>query len=288
MAETRLKIQKNELIQRVSDAFFNCQLLQHQQLLYQKLDSLYSQLQVNSEKKVSIGETGQLEVLNIRAKKSKISAQSRSLIIDLENGYKKLKTLMNHQAGFKITGKLELLPTTIMVPDSLPIFQLLKLENDYYYTLVKVAKNSTLPDLSVNYFLGSNHYDPSKYYHGFQVGVSLPLFFGSDKAKIEAAKISHNVQTLLSDNEMNIIHNRLNELINEQLKYKTLLDNYSTTGKPLHDEIMRTALKYYNLGEIDFYQFVNSYESAVQIQLEYFENLYRYNLSASAILNYSK
>ncbi len=288
MAETRLKIQKNELIQRVSDAFFNCQLLQHQQLLYQKLDSLYTQLQVNSEKKVSIGETGQLEVLNIRAKKSKISAQSRSLIIDLENGYKKLKTLMNHQAGFKITGKLELLPTTTMVPDSLPIFQLLKLENDYYYTLVKVAKNSTLPDLSVNYFLGSNHYDPSKYYHGFQVGVSLPLFFGSDKAKIEAAKISHNVQTLLSDNEVNIIHNRLNELINEQLKYKTLLDNYSTTGKPLHDEIMRTALKYYNLGEIDFYQFVNSYESAVQIQLEYFENLYRYNLSASAILNYSK
>jgi cobalt-zinc-cadmium resistance protein CzcA len=288
MAEVKLKIQKNELIQLVSDAFFNCQLLLHQQLLYEKLDSLYSQLQVNSEKKVSIGETSQLEVLNIRAKKSKISAQSKTLIIDLENGCKKLKTLMNHHADFKIAGKLELLPTTTLVPDSLPVFQLLKLENEYYYALVKVAKNSTLPDLSVNYFLGSNHYDPSKYYHGFQVGVSLPLFFGSDKAKIEAAKISHNVQTLLSDNELNVIHNRLSELINEQLKFKALLDNYDTTGKPLYDEIIRSALKYYNLGEIDFYQFVSSYESAVQIQLEYFENLYRYNLSASAILNFSK
>jgi cobalt-zinc-cadmium resistance protein CzcA len=80
----------------------------------------------------------------------------------------------------------------------------------------------------------------------------------------------------------------LSGLISEQLKYKALLDNYNTTGKPLYDEIMRTALKYYNLGEIDFYQFVNSYESAIQIQLEYFENLYRYNLSASAILHFSK
>jgi cobalt-zinc-cadmium resistance protein CzcA len=227
-------------------------------------------------------------MLNIRAKKSNIATQSRALGIDLENGYKKLKILMNHPEGFKITGRSELLPATTVVPDSLPVFRLLNLENDYYYSLVKVAKNSSLPDLSLNYFLGSNNYDQSRYYHGFQVGVSLPLFFGSDRAKIEAAKISHNVQILLAQNEVNILQNRLSGLISEQLKYKALLDNYNTTGKPLYDEIMRTALKYYNLGEIDFYQFVNSYESAIQIQLEYFENLYRYNLSASAILHFSK
>jgi len=288
MAETRMKIQKNELIRNVSAAFFNCQLLLNQQKLYHTLDSLYAQLLANSEKKAAVGEVGQLEVLNIKAKKSKISSQCNALTVDIANAHKKLKILMNHQADFNVSGKFDRLPTTTAAPDSLPVFQLLKLENDYYYSLVKVAKNGSLPDLSVNYFLGTNKYNNSRYYHGFQVGVSLPLFFGSDKAKIEAAKISNDVQNLLSANEMKIIQNKLIELINEQLKYRALLDNYNSTGKPLFDEIMRTAIKYFNIGEIDFYQFVNSYEAAVQIQLEYLENLYRYNLSASAILYFSK
>jgi cobalt-zinc-cadmium resistance protein CzcA len=51
---------------------------------------------------------------------------------------------------------------------------------------------------------------------------------------------------------------------------------------------MRTALKSYELGEINFYQFVSSYETAVQIQIEYFENIYGYNVSTSEIMYFSK
>jgi len=288
MAQTRLKIQKNELIRNVADAFFSCQLLLNQQKLYQSLDSLYTKLLLNSEKKAAVGEVRQLEVLNIKAKKSKMASQCNAVKVEIEIAHKKLRTLMNHQGEFKISDRSELLPFVANAPDSLPIFQLLKLENDYHNSLLRVAKNSALPDLSVNYFLGSNNYNNAKYYHGFQVGLSLPIFFGSDKAKIEAAKISGNVQNLLSANEIKTIQNRLNELVNEQLKYSAMLNNYYSTGAPLYNEIMRSALKSYNVGEIDFYQFVNSYETAVQIQLEYFENLYRYNISASAILHFSK
>jgi cobalt-zinc-cadmium resistance protein CzcA len=140
----------------------------------------------------------------------------------------------------------------------------------------------------LNYFLGSNRYENSKYYHGFQVGVAVPLFFGSDRGRTQAAIISGNSQSLISQNEMDLIKNRLNELINQQLKYKALLDNYYSSGKVLHDEIMRTALKSYQLGEINFYQFVSSYETAVQIQIEYFENIYGFNVSTSEIMYFSK
>ena len=95
-------------------------------------------------------------------------------------------------------------------------------------------------------------------------------------------------QNLFSQNEMKLIKNRLNELINQQLKYKALLDNYNASGKLLHDEIMRAALKSYQLGEINFYQFVSSFETAVQIQLEYFENVNGYNVSTSEIIYFSK
>ena len=287
IAETRLKIQKNEVARQVSLAFLNYQLLLNKQKLNKTLDSLYSDLLVSSIKRAEKGDVSRLEVLNMQAKKSQITVQSGSLNHDLENAQKKLKVLMNFEPGFSISENIELLPEIVQVPDSLPVFQLLKLENDYSNSLIRVSKNKSLPDFSVNYFLGSNKFENSKYYHGFQVGVAVPLFFGSERGRTQAAEISGNSQTLISENEANLVKTRLNGLMNEQLKYKALLDNYNSTGKMLYDEIMRTALKSYQIGEIDFYRFVNSYETALQIQLEYLENCCNYNVTVSEIIYFS-
>ena len=54
------------------------------------------------------------------------------------------------------------------------------------------------------------------------------------------------------------------------------------------NEIMETALKSYELGEINFYQFVSSYETAIQIQLTYFNNVLKYNKTTSEIKYFSK
>lgn len=288
MAQARLNIQKSECAKNVAIAYFNYQMLVGKRDVSKMLDSLFTQLLVNSEKKEVKGDISHLEVLNIKAKKNQLSIVLNALNTDIENAHKKLKVIMNYDTDFEVSEIPELLPTQSYTPDSLPVYQLLKLENDYLNSLIQVSKNKTLPDFSLNYFLGSNRYDNSKYYHGFQVGVAVPLFFGSDKGRTQAAKISSNSQNLLSQNEMDLIKNRLNELINQQLKYKALLDNYNSSGKVLHDEIMRTALKSYQLGEINFYQFVNSYETAVQIQIEYFENIYGYNVSTSEIMYFSK
>jgi heavy metal efflux system protein len=288
MAESRLNIQKNEIRKNVSTSFFNYQMLLNKRDIYKTLDSLFTQLLANSEKRQHRGDVSQLEVLNIKAKKNQVSILLNAINVEIENAHKKLMVIMNYEAGFAVSGVLELLPPVTVTPDSLPVFQLLKLENDWYNSLIQVSKNKTLPDFSLNYFLGSNKHENSKYYHGFQVGVAVPLFFGSDRGRTQAAEISSNSQLLISENEMALTKNRLNELINEQLKFKALLDNYNDSGKLLHDEIMRTALKTYQIGEINFYQFVSSYETAIQIQIEYLENVFGYNVSTSEIMYFSK
>ena len=288
MAETRLNIQKNECAKNVAIAFYNLQMLLNKTEMNKTLDSLYTVLLVNSEKRAEKGDVNYLEVLNIKAKKNQVSILLNALNVDIENAFRKLKLIMNYDENFDISGVLELLPSVNMSPDSLPVFQLLKLENDWYKSLIQVSKNKTLPDFSLNYFLGSNKFENSKYYHGFQVGVAVPLFFGSDRGRTQAAEIQSNSQFLISENEMYLIKNRLTELVNEQLKYKALLDNYNSSGKLLHDEIMRAALKSYQIGEINFYQFVNSFETAVQIQIEYFDNVFGYNVSTSEIVYFSK
>ncbi len=288
LAEAKLNNHKNTLMKDVSYAYFQYQSLLSKQRLFQTLDSLYTELTANAGKRAEKGDISRLEVMNIKAKKNQASIQLNALIVDVENAYKRLKVLMNYAGDFTVPAAIEPLPEVKEIPNSLPVFDVLQNEADYFNSLIRIEKNRMLPDFSANYFLGSNQYQNSEYYHGFQVGVALPLFYGNSKARINAAKLSANAKQLSVANQFSIINNQLNQLLSEQLKFKALLDNYDSSGEPLMNEIMETALKSYELGEINFFQFVSSYETAIQIQLEYLDNVLKYNQTTSEIKYFSK
>jgi cobalt-zinc-cadmium resistance protein CzcA len=288
IAEAKLNNKKNELIKQVSYAYFDCQILLNKQKLVQTLDSLYNVLLVNSEKRAEIGDVSRLEVLNIKAKKSQTSVQLNTIKTDIANVYQQLKVLMNCGSDFKVPLTFELLPEILEIPDSLPVFDLLKSENDYFNSLVRVEKSKMLPDFSVNYFLGSNQYENDKYYHGFQIGAAIPLFFKSHTAGINAAKLSAIARNLYNENEIVLINYQLKKLFSDQLKFKALLDNFNLSGEPLMNEILKTAIKSYQVREINFYQFVSSYEAAIQIQFEHLDNVFKYNQTVSEIMYFSK
>jgi len=128
IAEARLNIQKNEVIQNVSNAYFNCQMLLNKRNLNKTLDSLYSELLAGSEKRAEKGDISHLDVLNIRAKKNQVSVSLNSLNLDIGNALKKLTIIMNYEPGFNVSQSVELLPETNLMTDSLPIFQFFKLE----------------------------------------------------------------------------------------------------------------------------------------------------------------
>jgi len=288
IADANLNMEKNELIKNISILYSEYQILLNKQIVYQELDSLYNVLLSNSDRRARLGDVSRLEVLNIKAKKTQISIHLSSLHVDIDNAFKRLKVLMNYEGDFNIPISIELLPNILEIPNALPIFDFLNSENEYFFSLIAVEKNRRLPDFSLNNFIGFNHYQKGKYYYGFQVGVAVPLFYESSKAKLNAAKISANAKNLLIENERNIINNRLSQLYSDQMKFKVLLDNFNSFEKSLMNEIKNTALKSYQLGEIDFFQFVVSYETAFQIQLEHFDNVHKYNQAVSELNYFSK
>ena len=271
----------------VTTAFISYQVLLNKQEIYQKLDSLYAQLLMSSEKRANSGDVSRLEVLNIRARKNQSSTFLSTLNTDSKHALKKLKVMLNAPTAFSISKELEQLPEISSVPDSLPVFDLLKLENDYYNSAIKIQKRQMLPDFSVSYYIGTNRYENAKYYQGFEVGVAIPLFYGSHRAKTRVAKINAESQNFRTDNEQALVKSRLDRLMDEKLKCQILLENYESSGKLLYNEIMKTALRSYQLGEINFYNFVTSYETAIQIQFDYFDNILKYNSIAAEIIYFS-
>jgi cobalt-zinc-cadmium resistance protein CzcA len=175
-------------------------------------------------------------------------------------------------------------PEMMNVRDSLlysnPYYRLLQLQAKYSEALVVVEKNKILPDIALNYFVGTNFADNAKYYHGFQAGLGFPIFYKGQKARVKASKISLMSQLQQNEYELSLLEAKQATLKNEQEKYRKLLEQFNASGRQLYDEIIRTALKSYQSGEIDFFRFVMSYENAIQLKTDYLDNLQNFNMFA--------
>ena len=77
--------------------------------------------------------------------------------------------------------------------------------------------------------------------------------------------------------------NQLEQLQFELEKYAKALEYYETTGNRLANTLISAAIKSYESGEIDFFQYIQSMDRGVQINVRYLENLQGYNETALSI-----
>jgi cobalt-zinc-cadmium resistance protein CzcA len=184
---------------------------------------------------------------------------------------------MNYDEDFSVPDTIELLTRGEKDIESYPAIQLLKLENDYAEAVLRIEKNKMLPDISAHVFTGTNTWENSNYYNGFQVGLAVPLFFGDKKARIRSSRISVNAQQLLADYEIASFKNKIDAYRREAQKLQEGIEYYNTTGRSLYNEILHAAVKSLESGEIDLFKFTVSYENAIQIRLSYLDNVLQYN-----------
>ncbi len=160
---------------------------------------------------------------------------------------------------------------------------MMKMQTEYQDAMLKVEKSRLLPDLSLSYFSGTNKFTGSKNYQGFQVGLAVPLFFSGQSSRIKANKIAVSINENMHSNYLKTLTAKYNELKSEILKYRESIDTYNNSGKMLSEEILRSSLRSYKIGEIDFFRFVVSIENALTLTLDYFDNVARYNQIALEI-----
>lgn len=266
------------LIKNVSQAFYNIQYVIHQQEIYVELDSLYSRFYKGVETSFKHGDISHLDVLNAKAKGQQLKIKMNRLKYSLDNAQKKLKTLMQYDSAFiVIRQEIHLVEVEKAGLEMNSGLKMLQTESDVQYSMLKLERSRLLPDLSLGYFMGSNHYANAANYQGVQFGLAVPLFFGEQNARIKANKISIDINESLREHYRVNLDARYTELNNELIKYGESIRFYEETGKQLSEEIVRTTEKSYKVGDINFYEFVLSIENALQLTLDYLDNVAQYN-----------
>jgi cobalt-zinc-cadmium resistance protein CzcA len=276
--------QKQLLIKDVSSVYYQIQYLNAKIELYNKIDSLYNILTSNSETRYRMGDISQLDMMNAQAKHKQMSLITEQLKFDITQSYQRLQALAQTEQPFTVARQ----PLTA-IPINLPDFannvdiESLRLRSKYLNSKIKIEKQRLLPDLSLNYFYSTNFNRNRRGYHGFEVGVSLPLYTGEQRSKVRAGKMAWSANEAMINNSKILIESKFRRLESELNKQRTAIEFYNKTGKQLSEEITRSATKSYNAGAIDFYQFAQSMENAIQLQLDYYQAVAEYNQVALEI-----
>jgi len=277
IAEAELNIRTENLIKQVSLNYIELQAYNEKLRIFQFIDSLYTNIQRVATVRNLNGDISNLDLLHFRAKQQHFKNQLNEINYNLQNAMAKLKTLMGYDSSFLVSPEIQLLTLKDKNIESSPYFLWLKNQEALSSAKIGIEKNKLLPDISLNYFIGTNFYDNARYYHGFEIGIAVPLFFNAQKSKIKASEIGLSATQYFSEYEMELQKIKHQELFNTYQKHKNLIDYYKNQGFVLYNEIMRTAKLSFEKGEIDFLKFASGTETALQIRFDYIDHLVQYN-----------
>jgi cobalt-zinc-cadmium resistance protein CzcA len=117
------------------------------------------------------------------------------------------------------------------------------------------------------------------------VGLGIPLIFGSQKSAVQVSTIEQRQAMLeLSDYQQHLTNKR-RQLFLQLEKYQRAIEYYNETGKALSEALIRSSDRAFKSGEIDFFQYIQTLDRGIQIQIDYLYNLHQYNRTALS-LNY--
>jgi cobalt-zinc-cadmium resistance protein CzcA len=110
-----------------------------------------------------------------------------------------------------------------------------------------------------------------------QLGLGIPLFFGAQKAKMNAAKINQSISENLYQLEKNALQNQYQSLLMQNQANTIALTYFENTGLKNAQLIFETANKQFSNGEIDYLDWVMLTNQAINLQSNYMDAVKSYN-----------
>lgn len=274
-----MSCKKNKLKFDISETYEMIVYTQHKERLYMQLDVLYTNFSQAGQRKFELGETNNLEKITTEAKSRQIHITLLQIQKQKQALYEQLKVLLQQEEEVIVDNK----ELTILLFENVSIGKhLQKLQLDAisktYTSKLKLEGQNWFPDLKIELFTGTNK-GLGYRQNGFEVGVSIPLFFNGNIAEQKAAKLEQQSwKDMRSNRELQMESFYLKKQA-QLSEHKEMIKYYIENGRKLSQEIMKTAEISYKNGEIDFFQYIQSLESAITIDVDYLDGVLAYNKS---------
>ena len=286
-----VSMKEADLKKAVTQAFYILLYLREKEKLLLKSDTIYAQFLNKTALRFAKGESNVLE---------KVTAETQRGNIELQ-----LKQLQQEKVSVGIQLQLLLNTETKYVPDDVPfkiadfsfqdsnlivehpVLKLLQQQQQISKIATQLEKSKLLPDINIGYYnmtmrgTGSDNvlYNTSTRFQSAQIGVGVPLFFGAQKARISASKVSQYIADNNYLQEKQVIQKQYKAMFSQYQNYLKTVIYFEQTANKNAELINTTANKQFVNGDINYLDWVMLTNQAILIKSNYIEAIKALNES---------
>ncbi|MFB2121459.1 CusA/CzcA family heavy metal efflux RND transporter [Parapedobacter sp. 2B3] len=290
-------VREAQLKKQVSQVFYTLVYLQHKRELLQKTDTLFAEFLNKATLRFKAGESNVLEKTTAENQCGQMALQLLQLEKDWEIVQLQFQLLLNTEKDFVPMEDADLgipfLENDSSLLTSHPEIQFLKQQQQIANAVTKSEQSKLLPDLTFGYNLmgmrgtgpDDKLYNSTPQFHSVQLGLGIPVFTGSQKAKINAAKINENIAANEYEWKLKNFENAYHSAFMEYQKFEEMVRYFENTALKNAATITETAEKQFLNGDINYLEWVLLINQAIGIQSDYIEAVKNLN-NALAELNF--
>ncbi|MDZ4792999.1 MAG: TolC family protein [Bacteroidota bacterium] len=251
-------------------------------------DTLYEKIKTSANRQFIAGQIDYLQQLFAETQYGEIHNQYLQTI----SKAKSVKAQLQWFTGLKDDFMVEPLTVSVsnqqlyLLPDSTVLFsnpsvQLLQQQQLNAKQNIALQKSKALPGLAFGYFNQGER--DTKWYNRFRFGITLPLWLGQYKSKINAAKTEQQVlQSQQEGLQQELSLQAINASGEMQSNWQSV-QYYQQTGLRKSQEVITTSTRFFSSGEIDYISLLKYSNDAYAIYQKYLEAIKNYNKS---VINY--
>ena len=274
---------EQQLIRNVMQAYDHINYNKAQLRFAEQLDSVYANFKTAAQLRYDTGETGKLEFISASSEYQQVQVLRQQAYDDIEIA----KRVLNQYLGTE--GRIEtvstpyvpqylggLMETSSVVNNPMLGYSLQNVEVSK--ANVAVEKAEFLPKFSLSY--GRQVVDDISGFNSYQAGISIPLWFFPQKARVKAAKADAVVAENQYLEQKAITESRVSQLLQSLEKTRKILQFYEEGAMLLAEEQIATAQLASKEGEIDYINYITILNSAIKIKQTQLEYINQYNQQA--------
>jgi len=273
-----ISLKEADIKRTVTQIYYSILILKEKEKLLIQADSIYSGFLNKAELRFKTGESNILERATAKTQRGGIFLQLKSLQEEIELAKLQFQLVLN--TGIKtepeaIGPKMNLSNT--MDKPILAEHPLLKI-SDQQKSIAsansKLEKSRFLPELNLGYFnasikgIGANevYYPSSRRFGAAYIGIGIPVFTTSQKAKVNASVLSEKIAENNYQTQLSTLETQYQSAILQYETYLRALNYYEETSLPEANIIRQTADKQFINGEINYLEWVMLNNQAIVIQ----------------------
>jgi cobalt-zinc-cadmium resistance protein CzcA len=292
-SQFQLSNAKKELIRNVQETYI---VLNYLTMLNKKLqtqDTLYERLLYAAKQRMDAGDIKPMEYGSISAQRVEIKSMLLQNESKIKSAYSQLYFLLQSDINYKMADTALLKLQDVLVNDSIsleshPLLLCTRQQIEVAEKQKKAEVSKALPDLKLGYFnqtligyhnvTGTDiYYGPDSRFQGVQVGLSLPIWFVPENARIKGAELEKKKSETAYRQFKLQLNTRYQQAKQKHDELKNLIAFYETTSMDVARMMHVQAQKSYMAGDISYSEFLLASQRALQLEMTYMQSIYDYN-----------